>query len=267
MKRWFYEHQILLIADRELKRFIAEAVRDREALLLQALMTAYGPERLTEWADAITGERDDGIPRQTWLWAAPRKQSTVQMSHFFEKLEFLRGLAVHEGWPDAVNDAAVRHYSRRCATSAPTSSKRITSDRRALEVACFMRYALCSAADQLLLMLRRWIRTMANRASTETAAKVADAQAKLREFATAVRKLAGDDKLTRQVLREKLRAMADATLAQGKISRAALVRAWLVERPQQARAVLAKLIELLLASDGDHPVTAALEMLRGVYAG
>lgn len=267
LKRWFYEHQILLIADRELKRFIAEAVRDREAQLLQASMKAYGAERLTEWADAITGERDDGTPRQTWLWAAPRKQSTVQMSHFFEKLEFLRGLGVHEGWPDAVNDAAVRHYGRRCATRAPTVSKRITSDRRALEVACFMRYALCSASDQLLLMLRRWIRTMASRASTETAPKVADAQAKLREFATAVRKLAGDDKLTRQILREKLRAMADATLAQGKISRAALARAWLVERPQQARAVLAKLIELPLASDGDHPVTAALEMLRGVYAG
>ena len=267
LKRWFYEHQILLIADRELKRFIAEAIRDREALLLQAVMKAYGPERLTEWADAITGDRDDGTPRQTWLWAAPRKQSTVQMSHFFEKVEFLRGLGVHDGWPDAVNDAAVRHYGRRCATRAPTASKRITSDRRALEVACFMRYALCSASDQLLLMLRRWIRTMASRASAETAPKVADAQAKLREFATAVRKLASDDKLTRQLLREKLRAMADATLAQAKISRAALARAWLVERPQQARTVLAKLLELPLASDGDHPVTAALEILRGVYAG
>ena len=31
--------------------------------------------------------------------------------------------------------------------------------------------------------------------------------------------------------------------------------------------VLAKLIELPLASDGDHPVTTALEMLRSVYAG
>ena len=61
-----------------------------------------------------------------------------------------------------------------------------------------MRYALCSASDQLLLMLRRWIRTMASRASTETAPKVADIQAELREFATAVRKIAGDRKLTAQ---------------------------------------------------------------------
>lgn len=37
LKRWFYEHHILLIADRELRRFIAEAARDQEAQLLDAL--------------------------------------------------------------------------------------------------------------------------------------------------------------------------------------------------------------------------------------
>ncbi|HEX6705068.1 MAG TPA: Tn3 family transposase [Albitalea sp.] len=77
LKRWFYEHRILLIADRELKRFIAEAARDREAQLLDAVLKAYGVERLTEWEQALTSTRDDRTPMQTWLSMPPLKQSTV----------------------------------------------------------------------------------------------------------------------------------------------------------------------------------------------
>lgn len=89
----------------------------------------------------------------------------------------------------------------------------------------------------------------------------------MREFAKAVQELARNDQLTRQVLRAKLVETADATLAQAKVSMAALARAWLIEHPNQARAILAKLVELPLASDGEHPVTAALNVLRGLYAG
>ncbi|HET9646530.1 MAG TPA: hypothetical protein VFP68_24925 [Burkholderiaceae bacterium] len=166
---------------------------------------------------------------QTWLWMPPLKQSTVQMSHFFDKIEALRELGGHQGWPQAVNDAAVRHHGRRCANRPPAASRRIISARRALEVACFLRYALCSACDQLLLMLRRRIRTAANRAIRETAPKYRDAQARPREFAKAVQDLARNDRLTRQVLRAKLCEMADATLAQAEVSMAALARAWLIE--------------------------------------
>lgn len=67
LKRWVYEHRILLIADRELKRFIAEAVRDCEAQLLDAVLKAFGAERLTEWDHLLTSTRDDGTPMQTWL--------------------------------------------------------------------------------------------------------------------------------------------------------------------------------------------------------
>lgn len=40
-------------------------------------------------------------------------------------------MGVHDGSPDA----AVRHYGRRCASRAPPASKRITKNRRSLEVA------------------------------------------------------------------------------------------------------------------------------------
>lgn len=266
LKRWFYEHRILLIADRELKRFIAQAARDREAQLLDAVTKAFGTERLAEWDQALTSHCKDGTPMQTWLWMPPLKQSTVQMSHFFAKLEALRELGVDQHWPQAVNDAAVRQYGRRCANRPPAASKRIASDRRALEVACFMRYALCSTSDQLLLMLRRWIKTMNNRAGKATAPKVADAQARLRDFAKTVRDLASDEAMTLDVLRAKLCELADITLAEVRTSQAALIRTWLAEHPNQARAILAKVVDLPLQADGEHPVTSALNVLRSLYA-
>lgn len=76
LKRWFYEHRILLIAERELRRFIAEAHRDQEAQMLDALLEAYGAEQLTEWDRMLSGTCEDGTPVQTWLWMPPLKQST-----------------------------------------------------------------------------------------------------------------------------------------------------------------------------------------------
>jgi len=165
------------------------------------------------------------------------------MSECFDRIEHLRSLGAHAGWPDAVKDAAVRYYGRRCANRPPSVSKRVTSTRRTLEVGCFVRHALCTASDQVLIMLRRWIRRTANKAASESAPKVADSQARLREFAQAVRGLATDTKLTNKELKTQLCTMADATLQEAKVSRAALARAWLVDHPQQARAVLGKLLK------------------------
>ena len=266
LKRWFYEHRILLIADRELKRLIAAAVHEHEERLAGTLVGVYGAQRLDAWSNALTETRKDGTATQSWLWSVPQKQSTVQMSELFDKIEHLRAMGVQQGWPEGVNDAAIRHYGKRCAYRAPSASKRITSSRRTLEVGCFLRYALCSVSDQALLMLRRWIRKMVNKASNETAPKYADAQKRLRELAQAMRALAADTLLTHAELRSQLNALADTTLQDVKMSRAALGRAWLIEHPHQARAVLASLLTLPLAADGDHLVIDALNMLRALYA-
>jgi TnpA family transposase len=267
LKRWFYDHRILLVAERELRRLIAGAQRDHEAQLIDGLVRAYGAPRLAEWDQTLASTRDDGTPLQTWLWSAPRKQSTVQMSEVFDKIEYLRGMGVHADWPELANDAAVRYYGRRCANRPPSVGKRISSTRRPLEVGCFLRYALCTTSDQLLLMLRRWIRKMASQATTETAPKYADVQKRLREFALAVRGLATNQKLTYKQLRAQLCTMADDTLQQANVSRAALARSWLIGHTRQARTVLTKLLTLPLAAEGDHPVIKALGILRELYAG
>ncbi len=264
-KRWFYDHRVLQIAPRELKSLIATALKDHEAQLLKAIEHAYGQQKLQEWELALNSKTEDGTPLQSWLWAAPLKQSTVQITQFFDKVDHLRAMGVTDQWPTTVNDAAVRYYARRCAHRAPSASKRITSTRRSLEVACFLRYALCTSSDQLLLMLRRWIRKMANDAARETTPSYADAHAKLKEFALSVKKLANEEALSHADLKSKLLEVTTAVLADPKISRSALARTYLVDHPNQSRALLGRLLMQPLAAQADHPVIQALEVLRKTY--
>ena len=266
LKRWFYEHGVLLVADRELKRLITGAQRDHEKQLTDTLNATYGEKRLAEWDLALTTTREDGTPVQSWLWAAPRKHSTRQMSELFQKIDHLRNMGVHESWPALLNDATVRRYGRRCANRPPSAGKRITSTRRPLEVGCFLRYALCTTSDQLLLMLRRWIRQMVNTAARATEPKYADSQTRLRELAQSVRDLATNTALDPEALKGDLITLADNALRQAKVSRAALGRAYLMAHPHQARIILARLLTLPFEADEDRSVIDALTILRTLYA-
>ena len=266
LKRWFYEHRILLVADRELKRLIVSATVDIEQKLVSGLELAYKSTTLERWGAQLHQLRSDGQTTQTWLWAAPLKQSTVQIAELFAKVDYLKALGVQDPWPTVVNDAAVRLYGKRCAYRAPSANRRITSLRRSIEIACFMRYALCTTSDQLLIMLRRWIRKMVNKAAVETAPSYPDAKERLQELAQAVRDLAADKALSDNALRARLDALAESTLKDVRMSRAAMGRAWLIEHPQQARAILAKLLTLPLEAEGAHVVLNAFDVLRIIYA-
>jgi len=49
----------------------------------------------------------------------------------------------------------VRRYARRMATRPPSVSVRIKEPARTVEVACFLRYCLLTASDELILMFQR----------------------------------------------------------------------------------------------------------------
>lgn len=163
IKRWFYDHRILQIAPREFKSLIATAQKDRKTQLLKTLEIAYDQQKLQVWELSLNSKSEDGIPLQSWLWAAPLKQSAVQITQFFEKVDHLLTMDVADNWPSTVNDTAIRHYARRCAHRAPSVSKLITSTLRSLEVACFLRYAHHQATLHPL-MQNRWKRLFAKTA-------------------------------------------------------------------------------------------------------
>ncbi|UMY33482.1 Tn3 family transposase [Burkholderia contaminans] len=265
LKQWLYEHRVLIVHDRALRQLIVQAVQDVETALTQRLEAAFGAAVLDQWGMLLPRPESGGASLQQWLWSVPLRNSTNQMGELFRKIERLTKLGVHRDWPTACNEAVVRHYARRCANRPPSVSKRIRQPVRQLEVACFMRYAICVATDQLLWMLARWQRKMINEAGRKVDATRPDLKTQLRDFAIAVKALATDTCLAHDALVEGLVQLADTTLAQSGPSRASLVRAQLLTKQRVARAMLAKLLTLPFASETVHPVIDALDVLRTIY--
>ncbi len=267
LKRWLYEHRVLIPHDRALKRLISQAVEISEASLTDALVLAYGEAPLDAWSALLPRPEGNQASLQQWLWAVPLRSSTHQMGELFDKIERLYKLGIQHRWPAVCNEAVVRHYARRCANRPASISKRVVQQSRRLESACFLRYALCAATDQMSSMLRHWIRKSVNDAGRLIDAGRPDPGIKLREFAAAVKGLIADDTLTRDALCQQLNALADAATSQQHLrSRAGMIREQLLLRHRLARALLARLVGLPFATQSAHPAVEAMEILRNLYA-
>lgn len=266
VKKWLYEHTILIPHDRELKRLIVSAVNGHEAALETALIDDLGAEAIDNWAQQLPQPDDEHGSLQHWLWAVPLRHSTVQMKELFAKLDRLTSLKVIRPWPERVNEALVRYYARRCANRPPSVSKRIVSRARRLETACFMRYALCTTTDQLLEMFRRWLKDVTNDAGRQVDAGRPDDRKLFNEFIDAVAACVEDKSLAPPDAIEKIAELVKDVRQRKPPSRSSLIRLQLMAKGAQARAMLARLVLLPFESEVQHPVIDAIGMLKAIYS-
>ncbi|WP_176072339.1 Tn3 family transposase [Paraburkholderia mimosarum] len=265
LKRWLYEHRLVIPPDRSLRQFVVQAVHDIEDSLHGTLEQALGIDKLESWARLLAQPHGDHTSLQQWLWAVPLRGSTHQMSEVLDKIKLLTMHGVANSWPAGCNDAIVRYYARRCASRPPSISKRIEPQGRRLEAACFVRYALCTATDQVLTMLRRWVLKVVNDASRDIETARLKAADQLREFALAVKALATDESLSREDLGKKLCVLADQVLQPHQPSRRSEIRRSLLRKRYYARNLLIRIVQLPFEADTAHPVLDAIVLLRDLY--
>jgi len=153
-RRWLYEHRLIIVHERAIRALVAAALTELEAATAASIRAAVPAAALKQWATAVAACRPDGQHCQSWLWSAPAKHSTRQIAEVLERITFLNGLGLdrHLG---GLNDALVRRYARRMAARPPSISERIKEPARTVEMACFLRYCLLTATDQLILMFQR----------------------------------------------------------------------------------------------------------------
>ncbi|MBB3262128.1 hypothetical protein F4827_007008 [Paraburkholderia bannensis] len=265
LKRWFYEHRIVIPPDRRLRQFVIQAVHDIEHSLHETLAQALGIDRLESWQRLLAQPYGDHTSLQRWLWAVPLRGSMHQMSEVLDKIKLLTMYGAADCWPGECNDAVVRHYARRCASRPASISKRIEPQGRRLEAACFMRYSRCTATDQVLTMLRRWVLKAVNDASRDVESARLKAADQLREFALAVKALANDESLSREALGQELCLLADQVLQPHVPSRRGEIRQCLLRKRYCARNLLMSVVQLPFESESVHPVLDAIILLRGLY--
>lgn len=82
-RRWLYDRQFLIEHDRALPSQIVAALNLLEAETGATIATTVPCALLNKWHDSLAQFRPDGQIQQNWLWEAPAKHSTVQISHVF----------------------------------------------------------------------------------------------------------------------------------------------------------------------------------------
>jgi hypothetical protein len=68
---WLYDRKQIILRERELRAYIAKAIRQHEATLVRKIFEAIDPARLAQWKTTITQPRESGTTVQSWLWAPP----------------------------------------------------------------------------------------------------------------------------------------------------------------------------------------------------
>lgn len=153
-RQWLYEHRLLIVHDRAIRTLIAAALTQLEAETGAAIRAVVQQATRERWCALVAELRSDGQTQQSWLWAAPAKHSTRQISEVLERIDLLYGLEVHKHLGN-IPDLILRRYARRPASRPPSASAKIKEPARTVEVACFLRYCLFAATDQLILMVQR----------------------------------------------------------------------------------------------------------------
>ena len=262
-RHWLYEHRLLIVHDRAIRTLIAAALVHLEAETAAQIRAEVQPGVLERWCQAVAHPHTTGQTRQSWLWAPPAKHSTRQISEVLERIDWLYGQEVHKSLGQ-LPDLLVRRYARRMASRPPSAGAKIKEPGRTVEVACFLRYCLLSATDQLILMVQRrvadlWRQAAASLGNTVNWAQMY--QSLLGELASLCAKGAVPD----ADLRARLEALVAASQQRRPPSRASLVREHLIEAVRPVRSLLLAIAKLPWQATGDHPAVQALATLRDLY--
>ena len=263
-RHWLYEHRLLIVHDRVIRSLVAVALTELEAATAQAIRAAVPPGLLKRWASALDSARLDGQHSQSWLWSAPAKHSTRQITEVLERIAFLTDLGIDQHLGH-LNDVLVRRYARRMASRAPSISARIKEPARTVEMACFLRYCLLTATDQLILMFQRRVADLWRQCADGVTATVDWAQ-QYQQLLQELTDLAAQEKVPDAELRSRLVSLVAAKRARRPPSRASIIRQHLIDAIAPVRSLLVAVSGLAWQATGEHPAIDALDRLRTLYA-
>ena len=261
-RHWLYEHRLIIVHERAIRALVAAALAELEAATAASIRATVPAAALKQWATAVAACRPDGQHCQSWLWSAPAKHSTRQIAEVLERITVLNGLGLDRHLGE-LNDALVRRYARRMATRPPSISERIKEPARTVEIACFLRYCLLTATDQLILMFQRRA-TDLWRQCAEDAVGAID-WSRQYQLLQELAELAQDEDRAAE-LRTRLLELIAAKRAQRSLSRASGIRRQLIAGIAPVRSLLVAVSSLIWKATGEHPALQALDTLRVHYA-
>jgi len=251
------------VHERAIRTLIAAALAQLEVETGTAIAASVDPATLDRWRASVSELRPDGQTQQSWLWAAPAKHSTRQISEVLERIDLLYTLDVHKHLAD-IPDLILRRYARRLVSRPPSAGAKIKEPARTVEVACFLRYCLFTTTDQLILMVQRRIADLWRQAAADVPATVNWA-AMYKTLLGELVALSAQGAVPDAELRARLEALITETQKRKPPSRASLVREGLIDGIRPVRSLLVAIAKLPWQATGEHPAIEYLAKLQALY--
>ena len=262
-RQWLYKNKLVIVHERAIRTLIAAALAQLEVETGTAIAASVDPATLDRWRASVSELRPDGQTQQSWLWAAPAKHSTRQISEVLERIDLLYTLDVHKHLAD-IPDLILRRYARRLVSSPPSAGAKIKEPARTVEVACFLRYCLFTTTDQLILMVQRRIADLWRQAAADVPATVNWA-AMYKTLLGELVALSAQGAVPDAELRARLEALITETQKRKPPSRASLVREGLIDGIRPVRSLLVAIAKLPWQAPGEHPAIEYLAKLQALY--
>lgn len=253
----------MIVHERAIRTLIAAALAQLEVETGTAIAASVDPATLDRWRASVSELRPDGQTQQSWLWAAPAKHSTRQISEVLERIDLLYTLDVHKHLAD-IPDLILRRYARRLVSRPPSAGAKIKEPARTVEVACFLRYCLFTTTDQLILMVQRRIADLWRQAAADVPATVNWA-AMYKTLLGELVALSAQGAVPDAELRARLEALITETQKRKPPSRASLVREGLIDGIRPVRSLLVAIAKLPWQATGEHPAIEYLAKLQALY--
>lgn len=257
------QEKLVIVHERAIRTLIAAALAQLEVETGTAIAASVDPATLDRWRASVSELRPDGQTQQSWLWAAPAKHSTRQISEVLERIDLLYTLDVHKHLAD-IPDLILRRYARRLVSRPPSAGAKIKEPARTVEVACFLRYCLFTTTDQLILMVQRRIADLWRQAAADVPATVNWA-AMYKTLLGELVALSAQGAVPDAELRARLEALITETQKRKPPSRASLVREGLIDGIRPVRSLLVAIAKLPWQATGEHPAIEYLAKLQALY--
>jgi len=262
-RQWLYKNKLVIVHERAIRTLIAAALAQLEVETGATIAASVDAATLDRWRTSVAELRPDGQTQQSWLWAAPAKHSTRQISEVLERIDLLYALDVHKhlaGIPDLI----LRRYARRLVSRPPSAGAKIKEPARTVEVACFLRYCLFTTTDQLFLMVQRRIADLWRQATAEVPATV-NWSAMYKTLLAELVALSAAGAVPDAELRARLDTLVVESQKRKPPSKASLVRESLIDGIRPVRSLLVAIAELPWQATGEHPAIESLAKLQAFY--
>ena len=143
---WLSDHHYIQLPKRRLRTSASVARRDVDAGLLTLATAAVGMEQTKAWPLALSETMESDKTRLEWLRDGPSSRKTKGLADHIAKIDFLNKLGAGKldlGLPTGMLKAQARSMLYR----KPATLKRMRSERKVLEMACFLRLQLLRLTD------------------------------------------------------------------------------------------------------------------------